>query len=290
MVKNIILSTNWVKGNHRPIKPPIIRLCVKPLTFRNSEGFFFFRRLISGRSNCLSSPTKLITEFGIWLPPTQACILLSYSVFRTLELSSYTYPACILLSYSFILLTAPYRRRRHGSYYPSYICTCPTCILLSYFFIFLTTPTQPRGPGDDHEVEDLRRVSSQRLNLPLQTIWSWRRLSAPLLLPQVFAKEDICFRQTLQHGHGSPHSPPLPGLAGLPSFAIPPSFSSSGLHPDPFPSWRRRGLRSSVGVCLPPRACPTPPTPPDGEGEGGGGMGKGGERGCRAISALSPCN
>ena len=94
----------------------------------------------------------------------------------------------------------------------------------------------------------------------------------------------------MQHGHGSPHSPPLPGLAGLPSFAIPPSFSKSGLHPDPFPSWRRRGLRSSVGVCLPPRACPTPPTPPDGEGEGGGGMGKGGERGCRAISALSPCN
>ena len=134
-------------------------------------------------------------------------------------------------------------------------------------------------------------MSSQRLNFPLQAIWSRRRLPASLLQPTTFLYSFQFQRQTLQHGHGSPHSPPLPGLAGLPSSVIPPSINKSGLHPDPLPSCRRRGLRSSVGVCLPPRACPTPPTPPDGEGEGGGGMqGKGGERGCRAISALSPRN
>ena len=171
---------------------------------------------------------------------------------------------------------------------------CHVFYIIFHIVMFQTTDngslTEARSARDDHEVEDLSRMSSQRLNFPLQAIWSWRRLPASLL-PTSFLQNDSLFqRQTLQHGHGSPHSPPLPGLAGLPSSVIPPSFNRSGLHPDPLPSCRRRGLRSSVGVCLPPRACPTPPTPPDGEGEGGGGMGKGGERGCRAISALSPRN
>ena len=108
-----------------------------------------------------------------------------------------------------------------------------------------------------------------------------------------FKRKILSWQQlpTSQQGQGSPHSPPLPGLAGLPPSGKPPSgFIKSGRHPEPFPSCRRLGLRSSVGVCLPPRTCPTPPKPPDGEGEGGGGTGSGGERGCRAIGALSPGN
>ena len=157
----------------------------------------------------------------------------------------------------------------------------------------LQTPTQPRSAPHDHEVENLRRVRPQCLNLSLQAIGCWRWFPASLLEPRFLFKKILSWQQlpTSQQGQGSPHSPPLPGLAGLPPSGKPPSgFIKSGRHPEPFPSCRRLGLRSSVGVCLPPRTCPTPPKPPDGEGEGGGGTGSGGERGCRAIGALSPGN
>ena len=213
-------------------------------------------RLINGPSNCLSSPTQLISELGIWLPLTCSHVL-----------SSDSRMPCVLY------------------------CPVFSFARLPCFKLQITAPLPRRG------------VPETTMKLKISVGWA-RNASIFLCrqsgagdgsllpsFPKVFAKQLIFFqRQTLQHGHGSPHSPPLPGLAGLPSSVIPPSFNRSGLHPDPLPSCRRRGLRSSVGVCLPPRACPMPPTPPDGEGEGGGGMGKGGERGCRAISALSPRN
>ena len=150
----------------------------------------------------------------------------------------------------------------------------------------MTSLTQPRGARHHHEVEDLGWMRPQRLNFPLQTIWSWRRLPASLL-PKILQKDRIF----VTHLATWPRFPPLPAPARpcrAPLIRDPALFHQK--RPASRPLAVEEEARAEVlrGGLPSPARLPNAPHAPRRRGGGGRRDGQGGREGLQGHKRPQP--
>ena len=148
---------------------------------------------------------------------------------------------------------------------------------------YLQTPTQPRSAPHDHEVENLRRVRPQCLNLSLQAIGCWRWFPASLLEPRFLFKKNS-FLATTAHLAARPRLTPLPTPAR--SCRTPSIRKASFWFHQKRSASRALPLLQKAGAEVLCRRVPAPPHlphAPQAPRRGGGGGRRHGQRGREGL-------